>query len=55
VKIDVDKNPGVFSQIAKMTGSQSIPTAERACGSEGAAGGGDEATDQFDHRRDLCG
>jgi putative thioredoxin len=26
VKIDVDKNPGVFSQIAKMTGSQSIPT-----------------------------
>jgi len=26
VKIDVDKNPAVFSQIAKMTGSQSIPT-----------------------------
>lgn len=26
VKIDVDRNPGVFSQIAKMTGSQSIPT-----------------------------
>ncbi len=26
VKIDVDKNPGVFSQIARMTGSQSIPT-----------------------------
>ncbi len=26
VKIDVDKNPGVFAQIAKMTGSQSIPT-----------------------------
>jgi putative thioredoxin len=26
VKIDVDKNPGVFSQIAKQTGSQSIPT-----------------------------
>ena len=26
VKIDVDKNPGIFSQIAKMTGSQSIPT-----------------------------
>ena len=26
VKIDVDKNPAVFSQIARMTGSQSIPT-----------------------------
>ena len=26
VKIDVDKNPGVFSQIARQTGSQSIPT-----------------------------
>jgi putative thioredoxin len=26
VKIDVDKNPGVFSQIAQQTGSQSIPT-----------------------------
>ncbi len=26
VKIDVDRNPGVFSQIARMTGSQSIPT-----------------------------
>ena len=26
VKIDVDKNPGVFAQIARMTGSQSIPT-----------------------------
>ena len=26
VKIDVDKNPGIFSQIARMTGSQSIPT-----------------------------
>jgi len=26
VKIDVDKNPGVFSQIARMTGSQSVPT-----------------------------
>jgi len=26
VKIDVDRNPGVFAQIAKMTGSQSIPT-----------------------------
>jgi putative thioredoxin len=26
VKIDVDKNQGVFSQIARMTGSQSIPT-----------------------------
>ena len=26
VKIDVDKNPGVFSQISKQTGSQSIPT-----------------------------
>ncbi|HVY89946.1 MAG TPA: co-chaperone YbbN [Hyphomonadaceae bacterium] len=26
VKIDVDRNPGVFSQIAQMTGSQSIPT-----------------------------
>src|SRR5690606_9825978 len=26
VKIDVDRNPGIFSQIAKMTGSQSIPT-----------------------------
>ena len=26
VKIDVDRNPGVFAQIAQMTGSQSIPT-----------------------------
>jgi putative thioredoxin len=26
VKIDVDKNPGVFAQIARQTGSQSIPT-----------------------------
>jgi putative thioredoxin len=26
VKIDVDKNPGIWSQIAQMTGSQSIPT-----------------------------
>ncbi len=26
VKIDVDRNPAIFSQIAKMTGSQSIPT-----------------------------
>lgn len=26
VKIDVDRNPGVFAQIARMTGSQSIPT-----------------------------
>jgi putative thioredoxin len=26
VKIDVDKNPAIFSQIARMTGSQSIPT-----------------------------
>jgi putative thioredoxin len=26
VKIDVDKNPAIFGQIARMTGSQSIPT-----------------------------